>query len=159
MRRLPSLTSDENIQLLECDDSPAGQMNVFPSWCSRRVVGPSTFLCCFPQHHTSNLFRDKQRVRAFSSNNSGFDDGGSIVVSVQFASPEPHDLWNASIPPFSAQHFHGANKRVRFVHVTDFALPGHRLDDNQARPRVAVRQKSYVQNRHMAEELPPSPTT
>lgn len=85
-----------------------------------------------PQHHTSNLFRDKQRVSAYGSRSSSGD--GGIVASVQFASPLPQDRWKESIPPFSVEHLHGAEQKIRFVHVTDFALQGHRLDDYQARP-------------------------
>eukprot|EP00752_Nemacystus_decipiens_P013271 g11759.t1 len=95
------------------------------------------------KHHISNFFRDKRRVRAFTTTSSssssssggggggGSAGGGSIVASVQFASPFPQDLWNASVPPFSVEHSHSANKRVRIVHVKDFALQFERLDDKQ----------------------------
>ncbi|CAM9626304.1 unnamed protein product [Scytosiphon promiscuus] len=75
--------------------------------------------------HESNLFRDKERVRAFSN----ADDGGAVVQSVQFATPFPQAAWEASGHPFDVAHAEGVDKRVRIVFITDFM---GRLDERQA---------------------------
>ncbi|CAM9874089.1 unnamed protein product, partial [Ectocarpus fasciculatus] len=69
------------------------------------------------EHHTSNLAREKERVRAFE------DSTDMAVVSVQFANPHPHaPVGNSgSAAPFFVRHPEGdeADKRVRVVHMKD----------------------------------------
>jgi len=70
------------------------------------------------QHSTSNLFREKQRVHAYSNTYSA-EGGKEVVASVQFASPHPPTTWELSDSPFYVAHPHGADKRIRIVHATD----------------------------------------
>lgn len=75
-------------------------------------------------HHASNLFRDKSRVRAYVP-----VAHKNRVDSVQFANPFPQDNWNSSVPPFYVAHPLGVDKRVRIVHM-DFMDHGS-IDDFQ----------------------------
>lgn len=71
------------------------------------------------EHHTSNLAREKERVRAFQ------DSSNTAVVSVQFANPHPHaPMREGSAAPFFVGHPEGdeaaaVDKRVRLVHLKD----------------------------------------
>ncbi|CAM9294234.1 unnamed protein product, partial [Hapterophycus canaliculatus] len=77
------------------------------------------------RHHESNLFSDKERVRAFSN----AERGEAVVQSVRYASPFPQATWEAPGPPFGVAHAEGVDKRVRMVFITDFM---GRLDEHQA---------------------------
>lgn len=82
------------------------------------------------RHHPSNLFRDQQRVRAYS----GTNNSRSVITSVQFASPLPRALYDdESRAPFFARHPEGVDKRVRIVHATDLVEAGGVLDEQQVR--------------------------
>ncbi len=99
----------------------------------------SAFPCWPPQHHTSNLFRDKRRVHAYSgsandsASGSSEDYGGGEerVVSAQFANPRPQTAWDDSVPPFLVGHPKHVDKKVRIVHIRDFAGDDQPLNDNQ----------------------------
>ncbi|CAB1096925.1 unnamed protein product [Ectocarpus sp. CCAP 1310/34] len=71
------------------------------------------------EHHTSNLAREKERVRAFE------DSTNTAVVSVQFTSPYPHaPITEGSAAPFFVSHPEGdeaapVDKKVRVVHLKD----------------------------------------
>lgn len=73
--------------------------------------------------HASNLFRDKQRVKAHTRG----------VVSVQFASPYPTAVLDAEAgeSPFHTRHHKGASERVTIVHATDLVERNEILDANQ----------------------------
>lgn len=71
--------------------------------------------------HASNLFRDKHRVKAHTQG----------VVSVQFASPYPTDVFDveAGESPFHATHHSEASKRITIVHATDLCLEQDEIMD------------------------------
>ncbi|CAM9787070.1 unnamed protein product [Ectocarpus sp. 12 AP-2014] len=73
-------------------------------------------------HHTSNLIRDKERVRAF-------EGGNTTVVSMQFADTLPR-AYDDSAPPFFVGHpAEGVDKRVRLVYLKEF---WNSINENQA---------------------------
>lgn len=68
-----------------------------------------------------------------SASGSSAEDGGGgeRVVSVQFANPRPPTAWDDSVPPFFVGHPKHINKKVRIVHITDFAAEDQALNDRQ----------------------------
>lgn len=79
-------------------------------------------------HHQSNLFRDRERVKAFSP-------AGNHVVSVRFGNPYPNSHWNAasSEAPFFVGHPEGVDRRIRIVHAQDLIYRDSYLSQNQVR--------------------------
>lgn len=72
--------------------------------------------------HASNLFRDKDRVNAYSQG----------VVSVQFVSPHPRAVKTEyDGAPCSARHAEGVDVRVTIVHATDLVEAKGVIDDKQ----------------------------
>ncbi|CAN0079149.1 unnamed protein product [Scytosiphon promiscuus] len=91
------------------------------------------------KHHTSNLFRDEQRVRALAKKVGGVGED-YVVASVQFTTPRPRTSWTpeGSDPPFYAAHPDGVHRKVMVVHILDFASEGHALHHQQVSHLQAV---------------------
>lgn len=101
------------------------------SWVEEAQKPTTTYsvIVVASDQHVSNLFRDKDRVNAFSQG----------VVSVQFVSPHPRAVKTEyDGAPFSARHAEGVDVRVTIVHATDLVEAKGYIDDKQV-----IRRRHY----------------